>query len=269
MKILLNKSGDIRIFIVLSFILFSGCTTYQYVSIVGDIYQDDTHEHVVETDMVIIQYSFAGHSCPVDINIYNKLDAPIYVDWSKSSAIIDGTRYSYWNDEITISGSFSSRETSLIETRPTRSGEIEGTGVKRERVSFIPPGARINVKTLYLQSSHIIHSGDVAGEKVKLNTKMGKSRATRYSFSQSDTPLAFRSFITLSIDEQFINPTYLDHSFWVDEVIETRVSPYNLLEEKPNQYYNSNGSILIPLSLGVVGVALIIHLLKTEFAETH
>ncbi len=70
--------------------LFTGCTTYQYMTVSGkNIRQNERQEFVVENDSIRVKYNFSGEDAPVNVEVTNKLDRPVYVDWSRSALIIN------------------------------------------------------------------------------------------------------------------------------------------------------------------------------------
>jgi hypothetical protein len=91
----------------------------------------------------------------------------------------------------------------------------------------------------------------------------GQNAVIRYKdFGPENSPLAFRSYITLSTAPDFSNPVVFDHKFWIDEVFET-VGPSEAgrhFRERGDVYYTSKpnkagytiGLVLIILSLGLL-----------------
>ena len=130
----------IKIFIgLISLSLFTGCITYQHVSLSGNAPQNEKSEFVVENDSVSLIYSFHGHSGPITMDIANKLNKPLYVDWRKSALIINGQSFTLWKDEASLNTHVSS--TSVLQDDQTiqTSGNLQGSIVKNDKVSFIPP----------------------------------------------------------------------------------------------------------------------------------
>ena len=64
--------------------LLWGCSHYQYIAITDDVHQNKEQQFVIENDTAKIVYSFQGYNLPVTVQIYNKLDQPLYVDWNQS-----------------------------------------------------------------------------------------------------------------------------------------------------------------------------------------
>jgi len=136
---------------VVSCILFNSCVHYQYSRIRSDIYQSDAREFVVENSGVTVKYFFSGQNCPVHIEIHNRQSKPVYVDWSRSSVIINGERYSYWKDTAVVNASVSSSEINWSKTVSTESGDVKGTISRGEKISFIPPRSFIKVNPLNMK----------------------------------------------------------------------------------------------------------------------
>lgn len=221
-------------------LLFSSCKEYQFATVISDTYRPEIHENVIENDTVLIRYLFLGENCPITVSIFNKLKQPLYVDWSKSSVIINSEKQSYWVDEARINST--SRELSYQYTKSisTTYGNMQGSIIKNEKISFIPPNAGVVYTPIQIQPNWIeVGSEEYTGEKVKIATVYGAVKGNAFTYNKSQTPLDFRSFLTLSVDEQFSKPMYFDNAFWVSEIFTTKAKPEELSNIFPNQFHNT------------------------------
>ena len=93
------------IFPVVAMALLSSCS-YQMNTLRSSNTQldDKTGVFQLENDSVKILYSFAGHNAPIHIDIYNKLNEPMYVDWERSAYIIDEKSSSYADETVELNG---------------------------------------------------------------------------------------------------------------------------------------------------------------------
>jgi len=205
---------------IFSFLLF-GCSKHQFVFVEGQQDYSYTNDFVIENDSVTIRYDFSGPNIPVNIKIFNKSQKPIYVDWKKSVAIIDGKRYNYWNDNITFEHSGSS-----FHGFTNSSFYGEGVLIKDERISFIPPNAFIETTRIMLQTVLFENLPLHNRQRLSFETEYGPVQAKKYTFSEVNSPLIFRSILTLSAKESFNDETHFETDFWVSEIVE---SPKNLL----------------------------------------
>jgi hypothetical protein len=223
--------------------LLSSCKKYQYVSVVGDSYRADINENIIETDSVLISYRYNGKGCPLKVNVVNRLNQPLYVDWSKSSVIINGQRFSLWMDASSIKTNTESVEYQWSKDISTTSSSTNGVIVKNERVSFIPPHSGVVYQTPFALFKIWIELPDTTTfKRVPIATEVESMNAKLYSFTRDNSPLVFRSFLTISTNEQFTNPRFFDNTFWITNIIETQASPDNLLNTFPNQFYNSKAT---------------------------
>jgi hypothetical protein len=223
---------------ILFLLLFSSCKKYQYLSVVGDVYNEKIMENQIETDSLIINYSFNGPDCPVKITVYNKLNQPIYVDWSKSSVILGGQRFSYWTDATSIKMNTESTEIKWNRIVSTASSNTNGVMVRNERISFIPPNSNVIYSPISIKSSWI-ELDPSYGKKGDVPCNYESMNGLFYYYAKENTPFEFRSFITLSTNEQFTNPRFFDSNFWVNEIMITKAGPNELLNFMPSQFYNS------------------------------
>lgn len=220
-------------------VLFSSCWVYQHVSLQGNAPQNDKSEFVIENDSIAILYSFYGEGGPITINISNKLNQPLYVDWRKSALIINGQSFTLWKDQASLSAYTSSYSVMQDDQVTHISGNIEGSIVKNDKVSFIPPHAKIVINSYSLYNG-LFNTPDQAGEKIKFFTADGyKRKATKYAFSEQTSPFNFRIFLSVSLDDNFKSPFQFDNNFWVSEYFTTTADPSALDIYFGNQFYNT------------------------------
>lgn len=239
-------------------VLLGACSSYQYVSITSSLETGDNKEYVLENDTVVIKYAFSGYNCPVNIQITNKLSTPIYVDWSKSAIILSGVKYGYYTEDAEIRASSSSSEIRWSDTYSSSSSSISGTISKNERISFIPPNSRISKTPMYLRSVSFNLPPREKANRVNVYNFNGVFKGYKYSYLKNDSPLNFRSFLTLSIEETFSKPIFFDDEFWVDEIIDTRVDPNSTIREGNKFYLKKTSNAGTTLLGGLLLVIIIL-----------
>lgn len=206
----------------------TSCMTYQYATVSSSIEKEDSNALVVETDTLKIMYAFNGEQGPVKISIFNKLNSPLYLDWSKSALIVGDIRRSYWANQSTLEGNVNSTDTRLSRTYSQQDASFNGIITSRESMAFIPPHSWANEYQINLSPSSI----NPATPGARYNTeKVNGINVKTYQYNEGNSPLRFRSFLTLSLKQDMSTPIYLDHSFWVSEIAETEITPDNF----PNQ----------------------------------
>lgn len=222
---------------VVSVALISGCTSYQLVSVKGNLAQSKNQELVFENDSLKVTYSFNGMACPVKIRIFNKLQQPIFVDWSKSAAVVNDLKISYWEDVASFSGVTDGSSVKISKYLELNSSDVNGTVKRKEKISFIPPQSGILNNPTYLRATFFEINQSIVREKVVYQTTAGPATFLKINFKENETPLSFRSFLTLSVKDDFSEPIYLAHNFWVSDIIKSNVNPESLLNKPLNQFY--------------------------------
>ena len=217
-------------------VLFASCSVYQHVRLASDTQKNEQSAFVIDNDSINIMYSFYGQGGPIYMELFNKLDKPFYIDWGKSSLIINGQSFSLWKDEARMSGT--STEFKIIPQNDIVNSisNIDGSIVRNDKVTFIPPQSKIVVNSYTLHST-FFNTPEQAGEKMKFYTTQGKREARKFSFSKEDSPLNFRIFLSLSMDESFNKPFHFDNSFWVSDYFTTSATPKALGVCPGNQFY--------------------------------
>jgi hypothetical protein len=159
----------------------SSCSIYQYNTLSSDIGEP----FIFENDTVRVRYSFGDGN--VNLEIFNKAARPLYVDWSRSSLIIDGDPAPYLN------------------VTP---------------VSFIPPVSGLNNSPTRLPS--------IVNDTFSTDLK---------EYADGYSPLTFRSFLFLSLDQDFNEQFTLDHMFWISSSYQSKEPIRN--SGKQNGYISS------------------------------
>ena len=223
---------------ILLLLLFSSCEIYQIVTLSGDLPQNDKFQFYNENSEVKVVYSFSGQGGPIHLDVFNKKDKPLYIDWSKCALIINDQSYTLWTDEATIKGG--ALEFKVNPNNSVKSiTAFEGTISKQEKVTFIPPETMI-VRDSYLVYSTIIDNSGRPYQKISLFTEKAEYNehsARKYVYSREDTPLKFKIFLMLSDREDFSNPIQLTGKFWASDLVNTGVKSSNISME--NQFYNT------------------------------
>ncbi len=209
-------------------ILISGCTRYQYIAITGDTPQNKQQNFVVENDTARIVYSFRGMNFPVTVEVYNKLNIPLYVDWSKSALIVGGKSMSFWQDVANLNGSTQGYSVEIQNGISYNVGSVSGTIVKNDKVSFVAPGSYIRTTRFHLQSRFFNTASHETVKKEQFNSANGAEYGKLFSFSKDHSPLEFRSYLTLSTDKNFASEIHFRNSFWVSGITQTMARPSTL-----------------------------------------
>lgn len=192
-----------------------GCNKHQFIFV--EARQDHaTGGFLTENDSLEIQYNFSGENIPVKITVKNKSEKPVYIDWKKSVVIIDGKKYDYWNDNSHIE--LSGNSYPLVYSVYT---DAEGTIVKDERITYIAPRSYIETTRILLQTAEFVNLPENNFTHLSMRSENGPVKVKRYNFSEENSPLIFRSLLTLSSKETFTDETLFESTFWVSDILES------------------------------------------------
>jgi hypothetical protein len=235
----LNKTRKLSfVYLVLLFGLLSlnSCMKYQYASFGGQLLNEE-NDLVYENDSLKISYHFFGDNIPVEVVVFNKLSQPLYVDWSKSALIIKDQRFAYFNDNAQFTAQTTGVQVQRRGRVTSEYSSTQGTIYRDEKISFVPPKSKIVYSTLLVQPTWI--KSDLKAEKTDVITNFGSNNGKKIVYSEFDSPLNFRSFLTIYSDESMTKARYFDHSFYLKETVETKTNPNELLNRMSNMGYNS------------------------------
>jgi len=120
--------------------------------------------------------------------IYNKLDAPLFIDWKNSSFIINDIPKQYWVDRTHTKSSGGG-----VTYQGVSSYNLKGTTEHDDRVSFIPPHSKI-IKDY---TDMLCKKGSTLDENLAMH---------------------FRNYIAYSTNEDTKDERFTDSDFDVTEV---------------------------------------------------
>jgi hypothetical protein len=236
---------QLKLFSALAFVacVLVSCSKYQVnvLSSTNTTKDDKTGVFNFENDSVKITYSFYGNNAPVSIQVFNKLDKPLYVDWQRSAAIIGDDAVSYMPNQVNISGNYSgqtyswqSRPRSIANNYSSTSGSISAVADLPKNTTFLLPHSQIsNVPILLTKDRLQLPDSGFRKEKVNLFTGDFSTRAEVQvaDFMKDNSPLKFKSYLTLyTQDGNGVKPMAYQHEFYVSKIVNTTTEPFYLPE---------------------------------------
>lgn len=226
--------------------------------------------HVFENDTVAIAYYFWANRGVMGFSVFNKLNVPLYIDWKKSSFILNGQKLNYYSEDIstttitqsqTQSASMSVRASNTYSYvgpalrdyfKSTLSSSItlgteytlgfsQSVSTKDERVTFIPP------RSYYTSSKHHLYDTEffkdwgtdyTKTETINPDRPKSKKKLITYSkqFSKNTSPHVFRNFLTFSTKESIENEFHVDNLFYVNKVESIDYRVFVVSQEVKNGY---------------------------------
>lgn len=232
------------------FFLTSCGSTYFYTSLSSpdyDMAQNEDGDFIAENDSVLVAYWFNGKDAPLFINVYNKTETPLYVDWSRSSLIIGDEATTYKGMVVDMADDY-------------------GYG---EELSFIPPGARTTFNAMPFTWLSYENIGKKQYKNGKMPDKDGMMhRVDIAKFDEMDTPMRFSSYITMYKNPD--KPFTAEHNFYISKIIKSAgLTPKNATDnffkrgdvfylEKENKGKYVAGDILLGTAIaGLVVVGIV------------
>lgn len=187
--------------------LLFGCTSYQYFNLQSPLTEIRANQFVYDDDTLSITYSFEGHGGAINIEVFNRLDKPLIIDWKESSLILNGQSIPYWMDEALMNAEHVGYYISGRISKPTSE-------------SFIPPNSAVVTRLVQVNPRSLDFDDSRQFEKVKY----GDGVAKRYQFLREDSPIDFRSYLSFKTSTES-NSFFYDHTFWVSQVTQSLTPP--------------------------------------------
>jgi hypothetical protein len=180
------------ILFLISIILLTSCTVYHYTTVESkSIQKNDQAVFTQENDTMRIDYNFSGSGGPVAIKIFNKSNQPLYVDWKRSSIIVNDKAISYFNPDGRIDGTISSQSIQLTNQVSAGDAAVHADLRVQPGSSFIPPHTYSQNTYVYLSSfvNSRIPIEQMKPEKLQIDKFEYNLR--KIYFSETNTPLFF------------------------------------------------------------------------------
>jgi hypothetical protein len=213
--------GNINCLIIYLLVItcLSGCSTYQYVSIISDRAPHPSGDFVFENDTVRIAHEFSGLEGPATVQIRNKLATAINVHWESSAIILEEQT----PPEV---------RQNTLEVNDLDSGNVQWRRIQYDSinkhyhspaVATIPPASEIISDPIYLSSKFLKSPG-----KEITSGAIGDS-VTSQTYSQADSPLIFRSRVVVGVPGHAADT--IEQKFWAGKVVTGLLKPRERGEE--------------------------------------
>ena len=235
--------------ILLLSLFFSSCGSTYFYSKVSTLdeetFQTDDGDFIFEKEDYLVAYWFKGYNAPIFINVYNKSDEPLYVDWNKSLLVRDSVPMLYRGTVDVVSGD----SDHVLEKVKTVNGKevvtIEDLGHLPRDVSYIPPQSRVTFKSNALSDFKYPESTDFYLKKGKTQDKNGLwSDIQTLNFTSEKSPLKFQSLLTLYNKSQ--PEISVLNNFYISNLIRTKgFDPSRLpqsMNDRGDWFYNERVS---------------------------
>ncbi|QKJ29291.1 hypothetical protein HQ865_05820 [Mucilaginibacter mali] len=258
-------------------LLLTSCSKYQInVLSSNNIKKDpDNGKFVTENDSVKITYSFFGRNAPINLDVYNKLNEPLYIDWQRSAFITGDKAVSYASDKVYITGDVSG--TSIGNKSVSySSGSIDAVATLPKSVVFIPPHTHVNNTLLEVTSQFVTYIPDNKFTKKEIPSLSisGTSLVNIAEFGTDQSPLNFRSYLSLYVMDNNV-PKYMayEHNFFVSKLINTSEEPANFefsQVRRGDYFYTSKATAggQVATGVGIAAVVVGVAALDAKHPET-
>lgn len=253
-------------------VLTVSCSRYQYVTISSENARiNESQELVMENDSFSITYNFYGADAPMHMVVQNKLNKPVYIDWKRSSLIINGQASSYMPGTMNISGSTSGTSVALTRGMSMHSGSFSATAALPEDWQWLPPKTHTTKAAGSVLPGFFNQLPDSQFMRMKIPLNDGHNHWVKEAkFTPDNTPYRFKSFLTFQIGEPGAQQmVYYEHEFYISALWQTGSSPSTIMLGRDKQ---GNRAYLQKITGGaavVAGVVVGAAVLAVAIAESN
>jgi hypothetical protein len=247
--------------ILASVFFFSSCSRYQYMVISSDDTPFVNGKYFeVENDTFRVVYNFSGYGGPLQLSVINKSKAMMEVDWEKSFFITGNKSRQLFTPASKIEGEVE-RETS-----DGRTFSLSGSLLQQSQKQYIPPGTAVS-KVCGEVAGRFINTETYKMHREKVNVKGFSKKIRRVSLDKQESPVNFRVYLTLR-PEDGKYPVVIDRSFFISELVATKVAPDDMPPSENNvvtvSKFTRVGGVLA--AVGGIGAILLLAYLAGDDA---
>lgn len=201
-------------------LLMSGCTTYYYSTVQSyekELVRNENGSFRASHNDLSVTYSFKDLGGKVVYEIHNESDDPVFVDWSRSVIIAEDYAVQLRDNNARFHGEVNTTTYHFSNSNyTTSSGSISGRVLLPQSDLFVPPHAKVVHSPMAL--SRVLNLDIPAYMYQKRD--IGLSSVRFAEFSQENTPLKFRSYLTI-VNDRDKSQTVFEDVFFISEIIKT------------------------------------------------
>ena len=207
---------------------FVSCTSYRYLKLDSpDLTKNKDNGFTESTDSLEVNYHFYGNKGPLHLTIFNRMNHGMQVDFSRSALIMNDKAISLYSGDIQLNGTMDGHSIEWTKNFSSLQGSISAKASLPQAVLFIPAHTYIDVTpiTLTNQFFDTIPASKFVKSDFLYNEGLSSRVIKTASFNQSESPLAFKTYLTFISQEPAHKEFVQQHSFYVSEIVKAACRP--------------------------------------------
>lgn len=201
-------------------LMLSACTTYYYTTVQSyekELPQNERGLFRTTQGNLSVTYSFKDLGGKVMYEIHNESNDPVFVDWSHSVIIAEDYAVQLRDNNVHFHGDVSTTTYHFSNSNYTASsGTVSGRVILPQNDLFVPPHSKVVHSPLSLSSVLNLNIPEDLYEKCDI----GYSPVRLIDFTEEDTPLKFRSYLTI-VNDRDKSQTVFEDTFFISNIIKT------------------------------------------------
>jgi hypothetical protein len=136
---------------------------------------------------------------------------------------------------------------------------------------FIPPTAQVNRLPMYLTNGFLSVAPGTAFKRVKVPMATGYPAVLKMaSFSETNSPLRFTSYLTLYVEGDPDKPVVFKHDFYISEILNSGQGPGNFrgINQNEGNFCYVRKSTGAGTALGLIAVAGMVAVVANNMPDT-
>lgn len=220
------------IFPVAIILLFGSCkSTYEIYQVVETTSKNAVpgkKDYIFENNELKINYLIADNFGAFIYTVFNKTNEAIYIDFDKSHFIINGQSFDYYTETETTQSKIVAVSLGSQENKYTYRNNIQDNVITTtKQKSKITSLDNVSIKTKFKKVVEIPPQSYIKIEKFEIIeipfencelTKCEENKPASMSFTEDNSPIKFRLYLTYSSKSNFDTVKTLDNYFWISKI---------------------------------------------------
>ena len=240
----------------------SGCSTYYFTTVKpynapNQINKDGSYTSVSE-NKIEVTYSFRNRNGNIVFDINNQSDDPLFVDWNRSSLIIEHHAANIKKNQSPLPQNipFTIYQFGDVNA-PVVTDNRTGRVVLPQDDLFIPPYTKASYSPMSLSR---VMNEKIVPDSLYSKKMIGESTVKYIDFSEENTPLMFRSYLTIVNDRNETQTIFEDY-FYVAGIIRSGSANILFMNDVRNRgdifFFEVENKTATTIGWVVAGVAVV------------
>lgn len=205
----------------------ASCTSYRYLKVAAPgMLQNKDNGFTELKDSIQVDYHFYGDGGPINLTVYNRMNKPVQVDFTRSALVINDKAIGFNKGNLQISGTTNGNQIEWVKGFSSSSGTISATASLPQNIVFIPAQSYSTMTPITLTNQFFDSIPKSKFVKTDYPYDSVQTQVIQTaSFDQSSSPLVFKTYLTFITGDADRKEFVQQHLFYIAEIVKAPGNP--------------------------------------------